>query len=324
MMKLKFINISPALPLLFLLAGCGGEVQQAESIPQADKMVSESTNIYTLGNKVFIIPSPVQTMQLFKKINVKFDKSLLNNTEKSASYKSKFEKGVNIGIFGGDLGFIVLNEQSQEAIAYLGIIKKLAEELGAAGIFDAVLMGNLEKSLGNQSELLKVVTMAYQKCDGYFKENNQADVGAMMIAGGWLESIHFTAFLAKTTKDPEILKSLGEQKQSLDNLLMLVSPYYSKKEAPQYSAFVDDLTALQNEFKDVHIKYQYKESTIDAGKKTAVINSTSDIVISDMTLERIVRMVEMIRTKIIENKYQVGTPESGNTTTTAGADTTKK
>ena len=106
-------NLFLYVPAILFMIGCGGEVQDLEDIPQDVKIIDESTNLFNIDDKVFYIPSPVQTSLLMKKIAAPYSKDLLNDVSKAETYTTSFKQAVNIGVYGADLGYITANNKNQ-------------------------------------------------------------------------------------------------------------------------------------------------------------------------------------------------------------------
>ena len=92
------------LPLLALLASCGGDEQEQNTI---DKEVFDpiSTLNTVFDGKIFSIPSPVQTAYLIKQFDLSFDASLLNDDKNATSYVSEYQQALHLGLYGTDLGY---------------------------------------------------------------------------------------------------------------------------------------------------------------------------------------------------------------------------
>ena len=118
-----------------------------DEIEQDEVIVSESTTLFKFGDRLIYIPNPVQTAMLIKKISNTYDKGMLNPAENVEKYSTGFRQAVNVGIFGTDLGYITTNNQNQDAMTYLGAVKKLTDELGISSSFNFEKLG---KSSGNQ------------------------------------------------------------------------------------------------------------------------------------------------------------------------------
>jgi len=158
------------------------------------------------------------------------------------------------------------------------------------------LVERFEKNIGNKDSLLAFVSDAYKASDRYLKNNQQNDVGGLILAGGWIESLYFATNAADMTKNKEVIRRVGEQKTTLNNLIKLLTPYYSK---PDFTALVDKLMELNEIYDQVQITYTYVKPTTDAEKKMTTINSTTEVNITDELLKSISDKVVEIRSDII-------------------------
>jgi len=299
-MTKKYFNLRNQIFTLSVLAifavSCGGD---EASDNQTEDAVADSTNktqLMEIDGKVFSIPSPFQTAMLIKNAGANYNKDVLNEPSKATNYSTNFKKAVNLGIYGADLGYVTMYDQTQDAISYLTAVKSLGDNLGVSNAFDLELVERFEKNIGNQDSLLVLVSDAYKSSDRYLKNNQQNDIGGLILAGGWIESLYFATTTAKMTNNKDIIKRIGEQKTTLYNLIKLLTPYYSQ---PEFTTLVDNLMELNEIYEKVEITYTYIKPTVDAAKKTTTINSTTDVVISPEQLKAITEKVMKIRIDII-------------------------
>ena len=142
-----------------LIVSCG-EQTTIEGISQDETVISETTSLISINNRLFHIPNPIQSALLMKKIAVPYNKELLNENSNVASYTTSLKQALNIGVFGADLGYITANNQNQAALSHLAAIKKLSDELGVSSAFDFSTMEKFGNNLGNQQEMLALITQA--------------------------------------------------------------------------------------------------------------------------------------------------------------------
>ena len=121
-------------------------------------------------------------------------------------------------------------------------------------------------------------------------------MSALIIAGGWVESLYFTTSLVKSKPNQDIANRIGEQKSSLDNLIKLLTPYYQQ---PEYTEFIDALIDLAYDFDAIEDKYTFVAPTTDVTSKVTTINSKSEVVITDTQLKTITEKINHIRTLIV-------------------------
>lgn len=300
-MTKKYFNLRNQIFTLSVLAvfavSCGGDEPVTDEIE--DPIVENDPNktqLMEIDGKVFSIPSPIQTAILIKESGANYNKGILNEPSKVTNYATNFKKAINLGIYGADLGYVTMYDQTQDAISYLTAVKSIGDDLGVSSAFDMELVERFEKNIGNKDSLLALVSDAYKSSDRYLKNNQQNDVGSLILAGGWIESLYFATNAAEMTKNKDIIKRVAEQKTTLYNLIKLLTPYYSK---PEFTPLVDDLMELNEIYDKVETIYTFVKPTVDAAKKTTTINSTTEVKMSDEQLKAITEKVKKIRAEII-------------------------
>ncbi len=278
--------------------GCGGDEPTDDQIeePIVEDDSSKENQLLEIDGKVFSIPSPIQTATLIKNSGTNYNKEMLNEPNKVTNYSTSFKKAINLGVYGADLGYVTMYDQTQDAISYLTAVKAIGDDLGVSSAFDMELVERFEKNIGNKDSLLALVSDAYKASDRYLKNNQQNDVGGLILAGGWIESLYFATNAAEMTKNEDVIRRVGEQKTTLNNLIKLLTPYYSK---PDFTALVDKLMELNEIYDQVQITYTYVKPTTDAEKKTTTINSTTEVNINEELLKSISDKVVEIRNDII-------------------------
>lgn len=286
------IRLFGIICLSMLFNGCSEE--QKEEKEELEK--TPSTNIIKVDNALFSIPSPMQTSILIKKVGANYRKELTNSVSNNSKYASNFKKALNLGIYGADLGYVTIYDQSQDAVAYLGVITKISNDLGVSGAFDQALINRFQKNMGNKDSLMGMVSLSFRAGNAYLQTNERKDVAALVIAGGYIESLFLTVSLANEIKNSEIISRVGEQKSSLDNLIKLLNPYYQQAE---YTEFIDQLIDLAYEFDAIETIYKYVPPSTDEASKTTYINSSSQVIIQNETLTTITQKVKNLRNQIV-------------------------
>ena len=288
------IGISILFCLSVILISCGGGENSDDAVNKVP-IDSTGSNQLVIGNVVFCIPSPVQTAILVKKVGASYDKELMNLPSNHNSYSTDFQKALNLGVYGADLGYSTIYEQPQDGINYLTTVRNLADDIGVASAFSPDIMKRITENIGNQDSLLNMVGSAYRSLNQFLQENDRADVCALVLTGGWIESTYYVTSISGTMDSQELVDRLGEQKSTLENLIKLIEPYYND---PQFTELLDLLYGLSNEFDNVKIEYSYEEPIVDEEAKKTIIKSTSKVTISE-------EMIQSIRTKIDELRAEI-------------------
>lgn len=280
------------------VAGCGPEEVTGTD---PDEGLQDSVNkggdkIMTLEGEIFSIPSPVQTAILIKETGANYNKDILNVPKNASNYSTNFQKALNLGIYGADLGYVTLYDQTQDALAYMQSVKKLGDDLGVSGAFDISLMTRFEKNLGNKDSMLVLVSDAYRASDSYLKNSDRNEVSALVLTGGWIESLYFATNVNKIKNTPEISRRIGEQKSSLESLIRLLGQHRSQ---PEYEELVSSLEDLMTAFEGVESVYVYQDPITDANKKMTTITSKTEVKITPEQIKNITDKVESIRKQIV-------------------------
>ncbi len=300
MIKSKYLNkwmgYSGALAFAAIfMVGCVSDVKKddGEGVAVVD---SSANKLMTIGGNMFSIPSPIQTAMLIEKSGADYNKSFLNDAKKVTTYATNYQKALNLGVYGADVGYVTIYDQSQDAIKYLSVINKLSDELGITGAFDENTIKRFENNFGKRDSMLNLVAVAYRNSDAFLKDNDRMNVGALILAGGWIETLYFSTQIAVKDKNQDVINRIGEQKYTLNNIVKMLTQYYNQ---PEYDVLVDDLIELAYDFDAIDIQYTYEKSTVDIAKKTTKINSKTVVVITPEHLKAIADKVAKIRNKIV-------------------------
>lgn len=295
--KLLSLGGAAAFATIFMV-GCVSDVKKDDggSEGQTTEVDSSATKLMSIGGSMFSIPSPIQTAMLIEKSGSDYNKGFLNDAKKVTTYATNFQKALNLGVYGADVGYVTIYDQSQDALKYLGVINKLSDELGITGAFDENTIKRFENNFGKRDSMLNLVAVAYRNADAFLKDNDRLNVGALVLAGGWIETLYFSTQIAVKDGNQDVINRIGEQKYTLNNIVKMLTPYYNQ---PEYDVLVDDLIELAYDFDAIDIQYTYEKPAVDIANKKTKINSKTKVVITPEHLKAIANKVELIRNKIV-------------------------
>ena len=296
-MKKHFFNLISLfiVPLCLVITSCGGGGEE-KTDKQLESRIDSSNVTIGVGGKVFIIPSPIQTAMVIQKSGAQYDKNMMNASNKSNSYSTKFQKCLNLGIYGADLGYTTLYDQTEDALMYFKVVNTLATDLGLTNAFDKNLIERFQKNIGKKDSILGLVSTAYRASNDFLKNNERNEDAALIIAGGWVETLQFAVNIMNTKGNEDIKRRIAEQKSTLDNLIALISTYQGNEE---YSEFLKQLNDLKTEYDKVQYQYVYERPVTDEVTKTTTITSKSEITITPENIRVISDKVAAIRGLII-------------------------
>lgn len=295
MFKSQLLTFS--LASLFLAASCGSdkpkeEEKNNENIVDVD---TAKTAVLNVGGQLFSIPSPIQTAMLIQKSGLAYSKDILNLSKNSDNYASEYTKALNLGIYGADLGYVSMYNQTQDAIGYLAAVKKIADKLGVSGAFDATTMKRIEANIANKDSMLMLVGVAYRASDAYLKSNQRTEISSLILTGGWIESMHFSLSAYKQKKNDDIKYRIAEQKQALESIVKLLASH----NMPDASKLSTQLIELLKIYEGIQFKYTFVAPVTDSVKKMTHINSINEVTVSQEQIDQIGAKIQEIRNNII-------------------------
>ena len=247
------------------------------------------------------IPSPLEISVLLKESGTKYDQSMLNDPKKTKSYNTNYEKAINLGIYGTDLGYTNIYEQNQDAIFYLNSIKELADDLSIGQFFDFGTIKRLATNSSNLDSLLYLTTKNFNNINAYLQNQKRSNLSILILTGGWLEALHVTCKVAEKNPNNQVLiERIGEQKVIMDNIMLLLS-FYSESNS-SIAQYMTELKPLANAYSKVQIVRTYAEPTFVEVDGMLVVqdNSTSEVKISQENLKEITSITQSIRKNIIK------------------------
>lgn len=294
-----------AISGLFLI-GCGDDPVKTDPSKTTTVDTTKAENVkkdppvQKFDNAMFSIPSPIQLGQIIQKSGAKYNEDLLNKPASVSTYSEVSIQALNLGVYGADLGYTALYEKNQESIKFMKAVQQLSTEVGIADAFDMETINAVQRNLdsGNKDSLLYVISNSYRKADDFLQNSGRKYIGALVVVGGWVESMHFACQLGKQDKSPEIQNMVGMQQHTLNTILDKMLFTYSND--PGIEDVAADLETIRGLFDQVEIKYEYVKPETNKETKTTKLKSKSSVTISDELFGQIAEKIEEIRTKFIK------------------------
>ena len=230
-----------------LLASCGGDPPPQD---QLDTQTADSAQAALRQKKTksifYNIPSPMETATLLKDAGAEYDKDILNDVLNVDKYTAASKQAINLGIYGADLSYASVFNNTQESMFYTSCAKKLADRLGVSNAFNDTTIDRMESNRNDRDSLLDIISQTYWDVDAYLKDNGRDNISALMIAGGWVEGLYIATQVSKTNDAPALRQRIAEQKLSLGDLLELLSTYDQSDAA--VAGAIGDLKAINELF----------------------------------------------------------------------------
>lgn len=283
----------------FLITSCGNEGSKDKENMTED---STSTGFQTSGkdtnvkNIIYSMPSPLETATMIQNSGAPYDKDLLNDVNNAKKYTSTNQKALNLGVYGTDLSYTSIYDQTQESMLYLKCANILATGLGISGAFDDKTADRLDANKNNRDSLLTIITESFWTADSYLKENERPGTSALIVTGGWIEGLFIAAQIAKNTKNEEIITRVAEQRFNLKNILGMLKKY---EYDDNIMALIEGLKDIEKDFDSITVTKSETQTATDAKTGVTSIGGGSKMSITTAQLNTIIDKSKKIRDKIV-------------------------
>lgn len=243
----KKVSLKNAVFLFFvssILLSCSNKSNEDETTIDADTTNNKEVLSSAISNA---LPSPLQIALIFKKSGLKFDETLTNPESNIDKYNSRASKMLNLGVYGADLSYCVLNKNKQASINYLKNVKQLLNEIGLSSVFQSEGLGSrFEKNIDNQDSLAELLSELQMETDFYLSDSRQQQSSTIIFAGAWVETMFIATSSYHTVKNPKLGLKLSEQFGILENILKALNA--NEKRDGRIDKTVSDLQSLKNLF----------------------------------------------------------------------------
>ncbi|CAN5836425.1 hypothetical protein BH11BAC7_BH11BAC7_05060 [soil metagenome] len=288
-MKLNFPTTLIVLSAAALMASCTGETTEngVDSLPK-DSLTVTGLNV---KGQSFMMPSPMIVADMIKKSGALYDKGMMNPVANLSKYSDGMKQSLNLGIYGADLGYVTMYENTGDAMEYYKTVVQLGTALKITGSFDANLMKRFSDNVGKKDSILSLVGEAYQRSDKFLRESEQDDAAALILAGGWIESIYFALNVYKQKPGENVAVRIGEQKGTAAGIVKVLTDLNK----PEYADLIKLFADLSDTYQKVEIKYTFTEPMHDEAKKMTAINGTTEVKITPEELAELTTKVTAVR-----------------------------
>lgn len=275
-----------------MLYSCGNEAEPEVTEEETVQAEPEQKN----ENIFYALPSPLQLGKILQRAGAGFDRALLNKIENVAQYASTSDKALNLGVYGADLSYAAIFDQSQEIINYLNVSKKLADELGASAVYSAEIVKRIEANSGIRDSILPLLGEILLNSNEAFKENEQQNIAAMVAAGGFIEGLYIgTKVTEKAIDKASIIQRIAELKGSLDNMILILE---QQKSNDDLAAITADLKAIQAIYAEASATEASTQVSTDTTTKTATIGGGTTYSLTEEQFKKISDQAAALRSKI--------------------------
>ncbi len=292
---------------ILLFSACSGNSNKSNQEGSDDFSLSDSAlsqdaplelSEEIIGDVIQNISSPVEMAALIKKSGVAFSQKILNKPEKVDDYNTSFKRALNLGVFSADLGYINTFDKNNIVISYLLSVKDLAEGIKVGQFFDFNALKKMATNSNNLDSLMEVSVSSFNKMDSYLREQHRSNVSALIVTGAWIEGLYIASSVIKETKNEDLINRIGEQKDIIDILLIILNNYGKD---PNFAEMVTRLEQVKQAYDGVKITTEFGEPKRIERNGTLVIvqDEISHVEITPEQLDAIVAEINNLRDFIV-------------------------
>ncbi|MBA3680180.1 MAG: hypothetical protein H0W73_03185 [Bacteroidetes bacterium] len=275
----------------FTFSSCGGG-EKSEDIETGDSVKTEEPQVNPVSETFFQVPSPGEMLTFIKMVgkNTK-DVSFLNSPSNEKKYTDAKSKAINFGIYSCDLSYCSIFNIGSEALKYFKTVKVMGDQIGVSTAIKPEVLKRLESNVGSSDSLAVITDDVYFSSFEALEDSKQGPTLALVVAGGWLESIFIAVNLAKFEEKSPVIERLADQKYTLENLVEFLKKHETDANVAAVKADFDGLLAEFN-------KISEKDATAAGGKegsKTAMLGGGKQLYITKEVYDAIVAKIKSIR-----------------------------
>jgi hypothetical protein len=273
------------------LSSCGGG-DKGEDVETADSTHTEEPK-GPVSETFFQVPSPGEMLTFIKMVGGKNNKnvSFLNPPSNEKNYTDARSKALNFGVYSCDLSYCSIFEIGSESLKYFKTVKMMGDQIGVSTAIKPEVLKRLEQNISSPDSLAVITDDVYFSSFEALEDSKQGPTLALVVAGGWLESIYIATNLAKFEPNSPIIERLADQKYTLENLLEFLKKHESDENVASVRADFDGLLA---EFNKIGEKDAGGSSKKTDGK-TATLGGGKQLVITPEVYKSITDKIKDIR-----------------------------
>ena len=294
---MKHPNSILAVAACLMVMSCANNNRPKNNFEAELGQIDINTELNRAKQVFYALPSPVETAYLIQNSGVSYNMDLANPTENVDNYSTTMQKALNFGVYGADLSYASLFNQTQTTIQYMATEKKLAEELGIFDFVQTDVVDRIEGNINDRDSVMEILSDGFNNANDYLKDAGRAEVAALIVAGGWIEGLYLATQLAELPADnARLIDLVIDQRLSLTILIKLLNNYKSLPNVGTVYSWLNDLKATYD-----RVKTSTSETKVQTGTdgKTTLAANTS-VVINDKLFNAICQKTDSIRSLIVK------------------------
>ncbi len=240
--------------------------------------------------------SPLDLDNIIDQKSSYFNSAYINSLNNITKYTLSHKIALNIGVYGADLSYLWMFEQTQQAMSYLSAIQLLTSKIGIPDKFVELTMQLAEKNADEMDSLIIIAKDAYYATDKYLKSSERESSAVLILLGGWIETLHIAVNMYNEPNS-KLAAKIITQKYSLTSLITMIQ---NTQDDIVMSEYLLLMKKLNGGFKKLESQLDPKDIEIDTVNKRITIKETDNIKIDPKQFIEIKELTSQIRNHIIK------------------------
>lgn len=264
--RLKLFYPMLAFAATITFSSCGGGTE--EETTGTDSLVSVDQNKGNgLDQEMIGIPSPSDMLGFIRmttKTNQTKNTSFLNSTENLKNYRDPKSVALNFGVYSCDMSYCSVFGNGSAAQEYFKAVKTLSEEVGVSSVITPDIMKRTEVNLKSPDSLVAIADLLYFSASEILEKNGKGPNLALVIAGGYVESLHIAANIIEFDTKSPALNRFADQKYVLEDVILYMKKFESDPAVGETIKKMESLSAEFNKIKETKVEAPAQQ---EKGKK---------------------------------------------------------
>jgi len=276
--NLRTLRLVAFLGFASLIVNCASDGNNSNGTVETSDVDADAVqkqNIVKEAKKVmYSLPSPIETAMLIKRAGAKYNEELLNPTQEIDKYTTNKEMALAMGVYGADLSYASIFEQSQTMMNYMQASKKLAEQLGLLSTIDQTIIDRLEANVNDRDSIIRIISETFLNSNSTLKEDNRPALAALILTGGWVEGLYLATSLTDSISQQELVERIVDQRLSFNELEKLLE---SNNDDANVVEVLGTFSELKKAFSAIEVETSKIEPSTDPESKVTTLKATSKL-----------------------------------------------
>lgn len=252
----------------FFVSSCSEDKAPKQvDIPSIEENVPKNETVFT-------IPSPNEQFDLLQNLGGEVNALLVHDLAKLDGYSTTNSVALNFGVYAADAAYLMrFNQGKSVFMNYVSGLDKMGGKLGISEIYGSDLVETIESAQDDTDLLYDISSENYLKVYDKMIENDKSSELALIIAGGWIETMHILFNTAgEFDEKKDIQESITEQRYVLENLIDFISAF---KDDSDVSEIIDLLKSVATSYDELDCESTEVEVKKDENNSVILLGGSS-------------------------------------------------